>query len=128
MPSGLVLDRIGDEAVAKRTGKTWPEWFKALDKAGAKKLDHPAIARMLHDRFGRAVPDRLGADAAGQLDRLPLLHDGDVTAGGLPQHDVHAIGFAGLAIALLGCRAEGLDLPGVPGVLVTGGNHRDDTR
>lgn len=33
--------KVGDEAVKKATGKAWPEWFKLLDKAGAKKLPHP---------------------------------------------------------------------------------------
>jgi hypothetical protein len=45
---------MSDEAVKKKTGKTWPQWFAALDKAKAMKLGHPAIADMLHEKF--AVP------------------------------------------------------------------------
>lgn len=43
---------ISDSAVAKATGRTWAEWIKALTAAGAKKLDHPAIARLLVAKFG----------------------------------------------------------------------------
>ena len=44
--------RIGDEAVASRTGKTWAEWFGALDAAGARDLDHKALVALLAERFG----------------------------------------------------------------------------
>ena len=30
--------RSSDEAVKAKTGKVWAEWFKILDKAGAKKM------------------------------------------------------------------------------------------
>jgi hypothetical protein len=39
---------VSDEAVAQRTGKRWSEWFRLLDRAGAKRLDHAAIASLLH--------------------------------------------------------------------------------
>lgn len=39
--------RMSDEAVKERTGKTWPEWFKILDKAGAKKMRHQEITVIL---------------------------------------------------------------------------------
>ena len=39
--------RMSDAAVKERTGKTWPEWFKLLDKAGAKKMKHHDIAAYL---------------------------------------------------------------------------------
>jgi hypothetical protein len=39
--------RMSDEAVKERTGKTWPEWFKILDKAGAKKMRHQDISAYL---------------------------------------------------------------------------------
>jgi hypothetical protein len=38
---------ISDEAVEKATGKDWKQWFAVLDKAGAHKLDHRAIAAMI---------------------------------------------------------------------------------
>lgn len=39
--------RSSDEAVKARTGKGWAEWFKILDKAGAKKWPHKEIAAYL---------------------------------------------------------------------------------
>ncbi len=42
---------MSDDAVKAETGKTWPQWFAALDKAKADKLDHPAIAEMVHEKF-----------------------------------------------------------------------------
>jgi Domain of unknown function (DUF4287) len=39
--------RMSDTAVKERTGKTWSEWFKILDKAGAKKMKHQDIAAYL---------------------------------------------------------------------------------
>lgn len=39
--------RMSDAAVKERTGKTWPEWFKILDKAGAKKMSHQQIVAYL---------------------------------------------------------------------------------
>jgi hypothetical protein len=41
-----------DAAIAAKTGKTWKEWFAALDKAGAAALDHKAIAQIARDRLG----------------------------------------------------------------------------
>jgi hypothetical protein len=35
-----------DAAIEARTGKDWMAWFKALDKAGAQKLDHKAIVAL----------------------------------------------------------------------------------
>lgn len=39
--------RMSDESVKERTGKVWTEWFKILDKAGAKKWPHKEIAMYL---------------------------------------------------------------------------------
>ncbi len=41
-----------DDAIKSRTGKDWTQWFKALDKAGAAKLDHKAIARLAREDMG----------------------------------------------------------------------------
>jgi hypothetical protein len=40
--------RMSDEAVKERTGKTWPQWFKILDQAGAKKMRHQDISAYLN--------------------------------------------------------------------------------
>ena len=42
--------RSSDEAVKAKTGKAWAEWFKILDKAGAKKWAHKEIAAYLHEK------------------------------------------------------------------------------
>jgi uncharacterized protein YndB with AHSA1/START domain len=43
---------MSDDAVKAKTGKTWPEWFKLLDGAGGKKMDHKQIVAVLHDQYG----------------------------------------------------------------------------
>ncbi len=42
--------RSKDEAVKATTGKAWPEWFKILDKAGAKTMRHQEITTILHEQ------------------------------------------------------------------------------
>src|SRR5208282_5420413 len=42
--------RASDETVKAKSGKTWAEWFKILDKAGAKKWEHPEISLFLHEK------------------------------------------------------------------------------
>jgi Activator of Hsp90 ATPase homolog 1-like protein len=44
--------RVSDEAVQAKTGKTWKEWFALLDRAGAKKMSHTAMAAYLYDELG----------------------------------------------------------------------------
>lgn len=39
--------RMSDAAVQAKTGKTWGEWFKILDKAGGKKMNHKEIVAYL---------------------------------------------------------------------------------
>lgn len=41
--------RSSDQAVKAKTGKVWAEWFKILDKAGAKRMPHKEIAAYLRD-------------------------------------------------------------------------------
>ena len=52
MGSAPAKEKIGDAALAAKTGKTWQEWFALLDKAGAKQMDHKSIAALLAKRFG----------------------------------------------------------------------------
>jgi hypothetical protein len=44
------VKRASDEAVKAKTGKVWGDWFKILDKAGAKKWAHKEIAAYLHEK------------------------------------------------------------------------------
>ena len=46
---------VGDDAVREATGRQWDEWFRRLDRAGAKEMAHAAIARHLSEKEG--VPD-----------------------------------------------------------------------
>ncbi len=48
---GKRAGRAGDAAVQARTGKTWREWFKILDAAGAKNLDHKGIVAYLGNHY-----------------------------------------------------------------------------
>jgi uncharacterized protein YndB with AHSA1/START domain len=41
--------KISDEAVETRTGKSWAQWFRALDRWGAAKKGHKATAQWLHE-------------------------------------------------------------------------------
>jgi len=44
------LARMSDDAVKAKTGKTWAEWLKILDAAGAKQLDHKGIVGILSEK------------------------------------------------------------------------------
>lgn len=46
-----VRPMMTDAGIKAKTGKGWDYWFPALDKAGAQRLDHHAIAALLEDRF-----------------------------------------------------------------------------
>ena len=37
-----------DDAVKAKTGRDWSEWFKLLDKAGAKKMNHQEIVAVVN--------------------------------------------------------------------------------
>ena len=43
--------RMSDEAVQAKTGKSWNEWFKILDAAGAKKMTHQERVAVLHQKY-----------------------------------------------------------------------------
>ena len=64
----------------KSTGKTWARWFAILDRAGARKMNHAAIARYLSDE--QSVPDwwcqmvTVGYERARGLRRLHQRPDG----------------------------------------------------
>jgi len=44
--------RISDESVRARTGKSWAQWFRILDRWRAPEKGHTASARHLRDRYG----------------------------------------------------------------------------
>lgn len=43
---------IGSDAVLAKTGRTWAQWCKELDKAKATSMSHKDIAAMLHEKYG----------------------------------------------------------------------------
>jgi len=59
-PSSRVVDPaalagMSDARVAAKTGRTWPEWVRALDADGAAAMPHGRIAAIVHGKYG--VPD-----------------------------------------------------------------------
>lgn len=66
---------ISSAAVGKATGRTWAEWLRLLDKAGAKKMPHREIAALLHARH--KVPEwwsQMVAVGYGQARGLRVKH------------------------------------------------------
>src|SRR5271170_4209940 len=51
-PTRLVKPTMTDAAIKAKTGKDWAQWFAALDKAGAAKKDHKAIAALVAEKMG----------------------------------------------------------------------------
>jgi hypothetical protein len=43
---------MSDEAIRRRTGRGWEEWFDLLDEWGAAERPHPEIARWLREEQG----------------------------------------------------------------------------
>jgi len=43
---------VSTDAVARRTGKTWDDWFEVLDSAGAQNLDQRGIIAILAQKHG----------------------------------------------------------------------------
>jgi hypothetical protein len=44
----LELAGMSDAALSARTGRTWPEWVRVLDRVGAAGMRHADVARHLH--------------------------------------------------------------------------------
>ncbi len=44
--------KIGDDAVKAATGKGWGEWFRILDRAGCRKMDHKQIVAVVSKQKG----------------------------------------------------------------------------
>lgn len=43
---------ISSQAVEKATGKSWDQWFKLIDRAGGRTMEHKAIAKLVHEKHG----------------------------------------------------------------------------
>ncbi len=46
------IGTLSDDAVKEKTGRTWDEWFKILDKAGARMMEHRELSLLLEKRNG----------------------------------------------------------------------------
>jgi len=53
--AGSAQPRMSDAAVHAKTGRTWPEWIAALDRAGADALTHSQI--VAHLKGEHRLPD-----------------------------------------------------------------------
>ena len=45
-------EMMTDDAIKAKTGKSWAQWFAALDKKGAAAKDHKAVTALLRGGFG----------------------------------------------------------------------------
>ena len=43
---------IGSDAVKAATGKGWHEWFRIIDRAGGRKMDHKQIVAVVSKQMG----------------------------------------------------------------------------
>jgi len=50
MAGRRATEKIGDEAVAAKTGRHWKEWFEALDREGAKEMGHREIVAVAREQ------------------------------------------------------------------------------
>ncbi|HUO97762.1 MAG TPA: DUF4287 domain-containing protein [Rhizomicrobium sp.] len=50
MDQRIYQPSMSDLAVIAKTGKSWQQWFRILDRAGATRLDHTAIVKLLRTR------------------------------------------------------------------------------
>ena len=59
-------ERISEEVVVERTGKTREQWFALLDEWGAAERSHGEIARRLNEQHGVRDGAALGALRLGR--------------------------------------------------------------
>ncbi len=58
---------ISDVAVKAKTGKPWSEWFAVLDAAGADRMTHPQIVKLLKEKYG--LEGWWGQSVTGEYER-----------------------------------------------------------
>lgn len=52
LPARAAEPSMSDEAIHRRTGRTWDEWFLLLDEWRGAERTHPEIARHLAEEHG----------------------------------------------------------------------------
>jgi hypothetical protein len=50
-PKNNTAPRMSDIAVKAKTGKNWKDWFRVLDKAGARKMNHKEIVKLVSEKY-----------------------------------------------------------------------------
>lgn len=71
---------MSDVAVKATTGKTWPAWFAILDAAGADRMTHPQIVKLLKAQHG--LEGWWGQSVTGEYERARGLRDRNQKADG----------------------------------------------
>lgn len=71
---------MSDAAIKAKTGRDWPSWFAALDKAGAAKLNHTQIAQHISDEYG--IPGWWCQQVTVEYERARGLRQRHQTTGG----------------------------------------------
>ena len=79
-PAQQYVPSMADEAVKAKTGKDWAAWFGTLDEAGAAKLKHGDIAKLLAS--GHGVPGWWGQMVTVEYERARGLRARHETAKG----------------------------------------------
>ncbi|MGQ0721131.1 MAG: hypothetical protein ACT4PE_06090 [Candidatus Eiseniibacteriota bacterium] len=74
------LAGLSDAAVRKATGRDWKSWVRELDAAGAVRLPHRDIARLVHDSF--AVGDWWAQGVTVGYERIRGLREKGQRRGG----------------------------------------------
>ena len=73
------LAGMSDASVNKRTGRTWAQWVRALDAAGASKKTHPEIAKYVSSL---GTPDWWSQTVTVGYERIRGLRDRGQQRGG----------------------------------------------
>jgi uncharacterized protein YndB with AHSA1/START domain len=73
------LAGMSDASVSKRTGRTWAQWVRALDAAGALKKTHPEIAKYVSSL---GTPDWWSQTVTVGYERIRGLRDRGQQRGG----------------------------------------------
>jgi uncharacterized protein YndB with AHSA1/START domain len=71
---------MADDKVAARTGRTWSQWVRALDKDRASEKPHREIAELLHGKHH--VPDWWAQTVTVGYERIKGLRDRGQRRGG----------------------------------------------
>ena len=75
-----VLAGMSDDAIAKKTGRTWQQWARTLDADGAAAQPHREIATLVHTKYG--IGDWWAQTVTVGYERIKGLRDRGQRRGG----------------------------------------------